>query len=54
MIVELAMLSLLVFNSVRLSQDSLIAQAQLRYSELNTLFNAALAAQLADFETAAA
>ena len=41
------MLSLLVFNSVRLSQDSLIAQAQLRYTELNTLFNAALAAPLA-------
>lgn len=41
------MLSLLVFNSVRLSQDSLLAQAQVRYTELNTLFNAALAAPLA-------
>ncbi|MHB8915263.1 MAG: EAL domain-containing protein [Thiobacillus sp.] len=47
LLVEVAMLSLLVFNSVRLSQDSLIAQAQLRYTELNTLFNAALAAPLA-------
>ena len=45
--VEVVMLSLLVFNSVRLSQDSLVAQAQLRYTELNTLFNAALAAPLA-------
>ncbi len=40
------MLTLLVMNSVRLSQDSLIAQAQVRYTELNTLFNAALAAPL--------
>ena len=47
LIVEVVMLSLLVFNSVRLSQDSLLAQAQLRYTELNTLFNAALAAPLA-------
>ena len=41
------MLTLLVVNSVRLSQDSLIAQAQMRYTELNTLFNAALAAPMA-------
>lgn len=41
------MLTLLVVNSVRLSQDSLIAQAQARYTELNMLFNAALAAPLA-------
>ena len=47
LVVEVVMLTLLVFNSVRLSQDSLIAQAQLRYTELNTLFNAALAAPLA-------
>lgn len=47
LIVEVAMLSLLVFNSVRLSQESLIAQASVRYTELNTLFNAALAAPLA-------
>ncbi len=47
LIVEVVMLSLLVINSVRLSQDSLIAQAQVRYTELNTLFNAALAAPLA-------
>lgn len=47
LIVEVAMLTLLVVNSVRLSQDSLIEQAQIRYTELNTLFNAALAAPLA-------
>ena len=47
LIVEVVMLSLLVFNSVRLSQESLIAQAKVRYAELNTLFNAALAAPLA-------
>lgn len=47
LIVEVVMLSLLVFNSVRLSQESLIAQAKVRYTELNTLFNAALAAPLA-------
>ena len=47
LIVEVVMLSLLVFNSVRLSQDSLIAQAKVRYIELNSLFNAALAAPLA-------
>lgn len=41
------MLSLLVFNSVRVSQESLIAQAKVRYAELDTLFNAALAAPLA-------
>lgn len=46
LIVEVAMLTLLVVNSVRLSQDSLIEQAQVRYTELNTLFNAALAAPL--------
>ena len=40
------MLSLLVFNSVRVSQESLIAQAKVRYTELDTLFNAALAAPL--------
>jgi len=47
LVVEVVMLTLLVANSVRLSQDSLIAQAQVRYMELNTLFNAALAAPLA-------
>ncbi len=47
LIVEVAMLTLLVVNSVRLSQDSLLAQARVRYTELNTLFNAALAAPLA-------
>ena len=41
------MLSLLVYNSVRLSQDSLIAQAKAHHTELNALFNAALAAPLA-------
>lgn len=46
LIVEVVMLTLLVVNSVRLSQDSLLAQAQVRYTELNTLFNAALAAPL--------
>ena len=44
---EVVMLTLLVVNSVRLSQDSLLAQARVRYTELNTLFNAALAAPLA-------
>lgn len=47
LIVEMAMLALLVVNSVRLSQDSLLAQARVRYTELNSLFNAALAAPLA-------
>jgi diguanylate cyclase (GGDEF)-like protein len=47
LIVEVAMLTLLVVNSVRLSQDSLIEQAQVRYTELNTLFNAALGAPMA-------
>lgn len=47
LIVEVAMLTLLVVNSVRLSQDSLLNQARVRYTELNTLFNAALAAPLA-------
>ena len=47
LIVEVVMLTLLVVNSVRLSQDSLLNQAQVRYTELNTLFNAALAAPLA-------
>lgn len=46
LIVEVVMLTLLVVNSVRLSQDSLLAQARARYTELNTLFNAALAAPL--------
>ena len=47
LVVEVVMLTLLVVNSVRLSQDSLLAQARVRYTELNTLFNAALAAPLA-------
>lgn len=47
LIVEVVMLTLLVVNSVRLSQDSLLTQAQARYTELNILFNAALAAPLA-------
>ena len=47
LIVEVVMLALLVVNSVRLSQESLLNQAQVRYIELNTLFNAALAAPLA-------
>lgn len=47
LVVEVVMLTLLVVNSVRLSQDSLLTQAQARYTELNTLFNAALAAPLA-------
>lgn len=46
LLVEVVMLSVLVANSVRLSQNSLLAQAQQRYTELNTLFNAALAAPL--------
>jgi len=47
LVVEVVMLTLLVVNSVRLSQESLFTQAQARYTELNTLFNAALAAPLA-------
>lgn len=47
LVVEVAMLTLLVVNSVRLSQESLLTQAQARYTELDTLFNAALAAPLA-------
>ena len=41
------MLSLLVVNSLRLTNISLFDQAQVRVAELNTLFNAALGAPLA-------
>lgn len=45
--VEAIMLSLLVTNSLRLSQDSLQSQAIQRNHELTILFNAALAAPMA-------
>ncbi len=45
-VVEVIMLTLLVANSLRLSNDSLMQQARLRVEELNVLFNAALAAPL--------
>lgn len=46
LVVEVVMLTLLVANSLRLSNDSLMQQARLRVEELNVLFNAALAAPL--------
>jgi len=46
-IVEVVMLSLLVVNSLRLTNTSLLNQAQLRVTELNVLFNAALASPMA-------
>ncbi|MFN3594045.1 MAG: EAL domain-containing protein [Thiobacillaceae bacterium] len=45
-VVEVVMLTLLVANSLRLSNESLIEQARLRVEELDVLFNAALAAPL--------
>jgi signal transduction histidine kinase len=54
-LVETVMLTLLVGNSLRLMQDRLLEQAQLRVDELQTLLNAALAAPLAqrDYATLA-
>jgi len=46
-LVEVLMLSLLVLNSLRLIQASLMEQMQLRVDELATLFNASLATPLA-------
>ena len=46
-VVEVVMLSLLVVNSLRLTQDSLVEQMRLRVDELATLFNASLAPPLA-------
>ncbi|MCU0840572.1 MAG: EAL domain-containing protein [Thiobacillaceae bacterium] len=46
-VVEVVMLGLLVANSTRLMNDSLLAQAGTRVAELNTLFNAALGAPMA-------
>ena len=46
-LVEVVMLSLLVVNSLRLTNASLLDQAQVRVAELKTLFNAALASPLA-------
>jgi diguanylate cyclase (GGDEF)-like protein len=45
-LVEVAMLSLLVVNSLRLTQDSLVEQMRLRVDELAILFNASLAPPL--------
>ena len=47
-VVEAVMLTLLVANSLRLSQDSLQTQAILRNTELAILFNAALGGPLAE------
>ncbi|HEY9097974.1 MAG TPA: EAL domain-containing protein [Thiobacillus sp.] len=46
-LVEVVMLSLLVVNSLRLTNASLLEQAQVRVAELKTLFNASLASPLA-------
>ena len=46
-VVEIVMLTLLVANSLRLTQESLINQTRQRSAELNILFNGALAAPLA-------
>lgn len=45
-VVEVVMLSLLVVNSLRLTNASLLNQAQIRVAELNVLFDAALAAPM--------
>jgi len=47
-LVEVLLLSLLVFNSVRLIENSLADQARLRHAELNLLLNASLAGPLAE------
>lgn len=46
-LVQSVMLGLLVVNSLRLINDSLLNLAQVRVTELSTLFNAALAAPMA-------
>ena len=51
-IVEAIMLTLLVTNSLRLSQESLQTQAVQRNTELKILFNAALAAPMAEHDYA--
>ncbi|MGQ9684876.1 MAG: EAL domain-containing protein [Thiobacillaceae bacterium] len=48
LVVEVVMLGLLVVNSLRLIQDSLIEQTRLRVKELAILFNASLAPALAE------
>ena len=54
-LVEAVMLTLLVGNSLRLMQDRLVEQAQVRVDELQTLLNASIAAPLAqrDYATLA-
>jgi diguanylate cyclase (GGDEF)-like protein/PAS domain S-box-containing protein len=47
-VVEVLLLALLVYNSQRLIERSLVEQAELRVTELNPLLNAALAAPLAE------
>jgi len=47
-VVEVLLLSLLVFNSVRLIENSLAQQARLRHMELNLLLNASLAGPLVE------
>jgi len=46
-LVEVVMLSLLVVNSLRLTNASLLEQSQVRVAELKTLFNASLGSPLA-------
>jgi PAS domain S-box-containing protein len=46
-LIQVAMLSLLIYNGQRLINASLIDQAGLRVAELNTLFNAALSSPMA-------
>ena len=46
-IVEVTMLALLVFNSVRLIETSLVEQAELRLKEVSVLLNAAVGPSLA-------
>lgn len=45
--VEVVMLSLLVFNSVRLIENSLTEQAELRLQEVSVLLNTSIAPSLA-------
>jgi len=47
-LVEIIMLSMLVFNSLRLTNEALLKQAEVRVAELNVLFNAALGPSLAE------
>jgi len=52
LIVEVIMLSLLIWNSTRLTTDSLTAQAQYRLDEMLPILNTAIASPLLTYDTA--